>query len=525
MPRLSRTGLAIFLLVAAGCCVYGRLVAAHFVAWDDPDMLFENPALQPPTLSKTLAFWTHATLGLYTPLPYVLWSEIPHGPLDLEHGAAPYHVLNIVLHLLASICAFLLLKELTGDVWPAWVGAMVFMLHPLQVEPVAWAAGMNNLLCGTFAIAALWQYVLFAKTGVKRRFAWATVLYLCALLCKPTAVVLPLIVVILDRIALRRPPKAMIVPAIIWLCMAAAIGVVTHFVQPASEISPPPLQSRPLIAADAIGFYVTKLFAPVHLVVDYERTPQNVLDQPWLAWPGLAVLFVGTVIWLLSSGKMRWLRAPLLIVPAALLPVLGLTPFDFQAYSTVADRYCYLAMIGVALFAAQAMCRLKNPLIAWTCAAILLVLLAARSFDQAAVWHDTETLARQELRFDPDSSTGHKILAHSLSARKQDADAESEFLAALAAFNAHPQHNDGDVWFDYANLLLREHRFGEAETRYRQAIGRLSPNFVPRAYNNLGVALVESGNFKDARQQFLNALNVNPDYAEAKKNLELLDGK
>jgi len=522
MPRMHKTGLAILLLIAAGGCVYGRLAAAHFVAWDDPDMIFDNPALQPPTLEKTLGFWTHGTLGLYTPLPYVLWSVVPHGSLDLEHGAAPYHLLNILLHLTASIFAFLLLKELTGQVWPAWVGAMVFMLHPLQVEPVAWAAGMNNLLCGAFAIAALWQYVLFAKTGARKRFAVATALFLGALLCKPTAVVLPLIAIILDRVALRRPYKSMAMPVVVWIGMALAIGVVTHFVQPANEITPPPLESRPLIAADALGFYVNKLFAPVHLVIDYERMPQTVLDQPWLAWPGLAAVFLGVVVWLLSSAKMSWIRAPVLIVPAALLPVLGLVPFDFQAYSTVADRYFYLAMIGVALFAAQAMCRVKNPLIAWTCAAILLVLLAARSFDQAAVWHDSETLARQELRFDPDSSTGHKILAHSLTARKQDAEAEAEFLAAIAAFTAHPQHDDGDVWFDYANLLLRDHRYRQAIVRYKQSIGRLSPGYVPRAYNNLGVALVESGDIKGARRQFENALSANPDYAEAKKNLQLL---
>jgi hypothetical protein len=426
---------------------------------------------------------------------------------------------------LAGIFAFLLLRELTDGVWPAWVGAMVFLMHPLQVEPVGWVAGMNNVMCGMFSLAALWQYVVFAKTSARRHFVMATILFAAALLSKPTAVVVPLLAIILDRWALKRPFRKFYFPALIWIAMAVPMAWVTHRIQPATVIESPPIEGRLLIAADSIGFYITKLFYPVHLVIDYERTPQSVLDQPWLAIPGLAAVFLSAIVLLVSRKKAAWLRPPLMLVPVALLPVLGLVPFDFQAYSTVADRYMYLGMLGVALLAAGVMSRVRPSLIGWTVAVILLILLAARSFDQTAVWRDTETLADQEFQFDSESSTGHYIDASYFSNTGRLKEAEMQYHAAIAALIEHPHGGDGVVWFAFGNLLSRQKRFAEAIPEYQVAITRMTGELAAKAYLNMGVAFYELGNLDEARQQFLIALRVNPDYPAAKKNLKLLENR
>jgi protein O-mannosyl-transferase len=516
------------LLILTGCCVYGRAAANHFVAWDDPDMVFQNSLLNPPSFSSVIEFWRHGFIGLYTPIPYTVWSiliAIHHGPLDLVHGATTFHILNVLLHISAGVFVFLLLRELTGGAWPAWVGAMVFLLHPLQVEPADWVAGMNNVMCGMFALAALWQYVVFAKTSIRRHFVCATILFAAALLSKPTAVVVPLMAIILDRWALKRPIRKIFFPMLLWIAMAVPMAWITHRIQPATVIESPPIEGRLLVAADAIGFYVTKLVYPIHLVIDYERTPESVLDQPWLAIPGLAAVFLGAIVWLASRKKAAWLRPPLMLVPVSLLPVLGLVAFDFQAYSTVADRYMYLGMFGVALLAAGVMSRLGPSLIGWTVAVMLLFLLAARSFDQTAAWHDTQSLATQEFLLDPDSPTGHKIDAFYLSNTGRLKEAEIEYRAAVAALTEHPHGGDGAVWFGYGNLLSREKRYGEAIPEYQIAVTRMTGELATRAYLNMGVAFYELGNKDEARRQFLNALRTDPNYQDAKKNLTLLESQ
>ena len=267
--------------------------------------------------------------------------------------------------------------------------------------------------------------------------------------------------------------------------------------------------------------FLVKLIAPLGLRIDYERTPQWLMDHPWAAWPGLAILLPAAMA--VFGRRTAWLRGPLLIVPLGLLPVLGFTPFDFQAYSTVADRYMYIPMLGVALFAALLMDKAKGHLIAWTLAGIVLALLAARSGDEMRVWRNTQTLAGQQLALDPDSATGHKILAAWLSAQHQDADAEREFHAAITALNQQPSP-DGATWYDYGNLLLRQERYDEAIAEYEIAIPRLAISKRVLALNNLGIALYRTGDAAEARRQFETALQLRPDDRQARENLEMLNG-
>jgi Flp pilus assembly protein TadD len=161
----------------------------------------------------------------------------------------------------------------------------------------------------------------------------------------------------------------------------------------------------------------------------------------------------------------------------------------------------------------------------WIIAAILLCLLSLRSFDQIAVWHDTESLANHVLELDPQSVTGHKIIAAAYSARGDFDRAESHYLAAIHLFTADPRPSDAAILFDYGNLLLRTARPREAIPIYQRAIPDMPPFQRAMACNNLGAALHQIGDIAGARQQFIEALSLRPDYADAKNNLALIDGK
>jgi protein O-mannosyl-transferase len=519
MPA-SRRELPIFLLIATTWLVFWPTLSAGFVGWDDPEMVAANPGLNPPSWHGVAEFWRRPVINLYTPLAYTVWSgvaAIEHVPPDKPLNPAPFHFLNLLLHTAAVVAVFLLLCELIGHIWPAWAGAMVFAIHPLQVEAVAWVSGMNNLLFGALAVAALWQYVRYAKTGGRWHFASATLLYAAALLSKPTAVVVPLLAAALDRWLLARPLKRS-APLLLWTAMAVPIAVVARIVQPPMEVWPMSFFGRILAAIDAVGFYFVKLVGPIHLAMDYQRTPRWLMDHPAAAWAGILVLLAAAILYL----RAKWLRAPLIIALAALLPVLGLVSFDFQSYSTVADRYMYMPILGVAIGIAIAISRTKlKPVAAG--GLFVLLLLAVRSFIQTAVWHDTQSLALNELSLDSDSSTGHKILAEWLSDQGRDTEAEPQFRAAIAALQRQQKPGNGAVQYDYANLLRRHGRLDEAIAEYQAAIPLLAADQVPKALNNLGVAYLLSGDTADARAQFNRAVALQPGYAEAQRNLDQLD--
>jgi protein O-mannosyl-transferase len=522
MCQKSRMGVAIFCLAAIPWIVFARACTSQFVAWDDPDMVWQNDGLFPPTIAKVGVFWREPCIGLYTPVPYTAWSAIAamerHNPPDMQHGALPFHLLNLLLHTAGGILVFLILRELTRHFWAAWIGAVVFLVHPLQVEPVTWVSGMNNVMCGVFSLGALWRYVLYAKTGSKQHLINATVFYAAALLSKPIGVVVPVMAGMIDLWMLRRPMKTVVKPIALWAALAVPIAIVARSVQPSYQLFRPPVWDRLIVAVDAVGFYLVKLLLPIHLTIDYERTPQWLMNHLAMAIPGYVVL-LGAII--LVWNKV-WARVALVIMVVGLLPVLGLTIFDFQAYSTVADRYMYLPMLGVALGVAVVMDRAKGRA-AWIVAGVVLSLLAARSFDQTGIWHDTESLAAQQLAYNPDSSTGHKILAHSLSQELHDQQAETEYRAAIAAILREGRIGDGAVWYNYGNLLMRQHRYAEAIENYRLALPRMSPPDQAFTYNNMGIAFYRAGDSASARQQFLAALRIAPNYGEAKNNLAVLD--
>lgn len=350
---------------------------------------------------------------------------------------------------------------------------MLFALHPLQVEAVAWVSGMNNLLAGLLSLAAIWFYLRLPASHGWAKSLWlaaATVVFVLALLAKPTAVVVPLIILLLIP---KRP--SLRAPLIPWLCIATAFAILAHVGQPAP---PTPLSHRAPIALDAISFYLWKLIWPVHLSIDYARTPAALWrGNIWIA-NALATLLIAAILWL-ARRRAAGLAVGFAILIAALLPMLGLVPFDFQRYSTVADRYIYLAMLGPALAVAWLAARSSAlAIIALLCVA----LLGWRTELQLRYWRDTASLVDHTLALDPQSTIGNKI-------RATDLAREGNFAAALPYYRAAMVRNpdDGDLHFNYANALRALGDYRQAMAEYETAIPRLGGDLRLRAINNLDI--------------------------------------
>ena len=237
-----------------------------------------------------------------------------------------FHSLNLLLHLLSVLIVwrilelFLRLRRPTGTEtavdgtslpleWAACGGALLFAIHPIQVEPVAWATGFKDVLFGLLSLVAVWHYLRYVDarmqpgTGRPSRarlhYGLATGAFVLALLAKPTAVVLPLIVWLLAAWGWRRSWREQIAGLSVWVIIAVAWGLLTRWVQPGTSLAfEPPLWARPLIAGDAVLFYLYKLVLPLRFGPDYGRTPQVVLEHGWLFLTGLAPFALAGWLWL-----------------------------------------------------------------------------------------------------------------------------------------------------------------------------------------------------------------------------------
>jgi tetratricopeptide (TPR) repeat protein len=409
---------------------------------------------------------------------------------------------------------------------------LFFALHPVQVEPVAWVTGMKDLLCAFFAFVAIWQYLLYAKARTvsppvvtsnavlktvpgtcRRRFHYALGLgaFLLALLAKPAAVVVPLIAWALDRWVLGRAGRRSLAALGTWLALAALFIAVTQLVQPDSGAKfVTPLWARPLVAGDALAFYLWSLFWPLDLAPDYGRAPEWLLRQSWayLIWV-IPAGIVG-VVW---CRQRRWplLAASVAVFTAGVLPVLGLSPFDFQRISTVADRYLYLSMLGPALSIAW-LIRERLTVAAGAAAVIVLGVLAVASAVQLRHWRDDRSLFSYALKVNPNSWTAHNNLGNAELREGNLRGAVGHFRRALEIDPGYAKaHNNLGI------VQVMGGQVEEAIHHYRRAL-EIDPGYA-KAHNNLGIALAMRGELDEAISHFQQALEAHPAFVEAHYNM------
>ncbi len=539
----SKPGLKLSLsaaLVILVAIVFLPLFSSDFAAWDDDNLVYQNPTLNPPTLHSVVVWWTTPRLDIWTPMTDMLRGVIAlvaRVPVDPQTGIGLnphyFHGVNVMMHAGAALIVFEILDLLGLGVWPAWAGALLFAFHPLQVESVGWVTGMKDVLCGLLSLLAIWRYLVFAnfpgaaKGGRGWDFWLATVFFVMATLAKPMAAVVPLMVFVLVVLFAKRPPAHIFRQMLFWLLLAVPSLVVTQLVQPAKWLGPVALWKRPLIAADAVAFYLYKLVWPVHLCIDYGRSPTAAFAERWVYWTWMIPVGLGYLLWR-NRRRIPFVACGALVFLLGILPVLGFIKFDFEVYSIAADHYLYLSMFGVAIAAAWGL-RQMPAHFGGVLAACVLVTLAGVSRAQTRYWANSFTLFGQALRVNPQSvaaAIGLGTLEEEQGLRElnkpNDAAAQKRAMqllnSALSRFLASlPTHpNDPGLLAGMATIYLRTGYPEDAVRCYEQAIA--AGDIKPRNLNNYGVGLTALGRFDEAARAFSWSAAVDPDYPDPHLN-------
>jgi Tfp pilus assembly protein PilF len=487
--------------------VFGQILSHDLLLWDDSQHICNNFLLNPPSWAGLERLWTQPYFGIFAPLTYTLWIlplEVTtwiFGPgVDcLSHGFA-FHAVSLLLHWGNCIFVYGLCRFYTSDKRAALLGALIFLLHPLQVETVAWAAGTRDLLSVFLGLASL-------RFFLRRNWILATSLVILSLLAKPTGLVFPFLAFILlyPKLALKTLSRE--------LGLALAISGLSMFIT--KSLQPDGLLDlsipwflRPLVFLQALGFYILKALWPFQLSVVYDRSI-IMLAQDWtLFWPVL--LTGGAGIWALYRPDYRktTLVAWVLI---SILPVSGIVFFGYQKISTVADHYVYPAMIGVALFIATSLKTLSR--IRFVVG--LLCLWAVLSFLQTGYWKNGEVLFERAVQLTQKSATPHSSLAGELAKKGDNERAALEYRMTLEMDPAQRSAYDG-----LAVVLQRQGKDQEAEVVLRSAIQ--AKMALPEVYNNLGALLSRQGRLQECEGLWLEAVRGNPNLMEAYFNLGLL---
>ena len=513
-------------LVLVVAVVFGRVCGADFVNYDDTINVYENERIIDFSWANFLHFWKGPYQGLYLPLTYTLWgllaklsALLPVGNGQALHPAL-FHAANLALHGLGVVVMFQLLRLTLKHDWAAAAGALLFAVHPVQVEAVAWVTGVKDVLSGLFSLLALWQYLSYAeaeRTGRPRRlvaYGLAGLFFLAALLSKPGAVGIPLVAATLGYFFMQRTPWQLAWELSPWVMLALPVAVGTSLFQPDAQYTfVPAFWERFLIAGDALSFYLGKLVLPLTLAPDYGRTPQYVLAQGLVYGTGLfPYLLGGLLFW---KYRKPWAMAAAIIFVLLLLPVLGFTPFHFQDISTVADRYLYVAILGPALALGWGLAHCQKGRWAWGVTVLLLVLLGGKSAMQVGYWQNSLIFNSYAVQANPQSATAYINLGVAFRDAKQIEKAIAAYQQAIKIDprNLQPYLNLGNRYKDAG-------RQPEAISYFKKAV-EIDPADA-EAYFNLGDIYRESGDNSQAMSYYRLGLGLRPDFAKGYANLGLV---
>jgi len=471
-------------LVVAVVLVYQPVWHAGFI-WDDDTFLTNNPLIK--AHDGLYGFWFTDKPPDYFPLTSsMLWLEWRLWGLN----AIGYHFVNILLHGFSAVLLWRVLRRLS--VPGAWLAGLLFAVHPVNVESVAWITERKNVLPMVFYLLTFLTYFRFEENGRRRRYFVALGMFLLGLLAKTSVVMLPVLLLgcawwLRGKVAVRDLWRS--VP---FFALSLILGLVTVWYQAHRAIDTDVVRidgfaSRLAVAGCAVWFYLYKALLPINLSFVYPRWSLDPASATsWLPLAALAALFTLLIVY----RQRAWGRSSLFALGCyvvALLPVLGFINIYFMQYSLVADHWQYFAIIGIiAIVAAGCLWIIKSagiPRIGYGLCAALVATLAVLSWQQSRVYADAETLYRTTLANNPNCWMAH--------------------------------YNMGGV--------MLESNIEEAIAHTKEAL-RLNPGY-PGAYNNLGLAMQKLGHLEEARAQFLEALRVKPDYPLAHNNLGYVSEK
>ena len=518
-PTARRVAVAAWAgLAFAILAVYAQVAGHAFVNFDDPMYIYENGHVTAGLTADGLRWaFTNKDALQWQPLAW-----LGHMTVCEFWGVRPgaHLLVNLALHGLTAGFLWHVLARATGSAGRSFAVALLFAVHPTNVETVAWASQLKSTLSTACMLVAIGAYCDYAMRNRRASYAVACTALALGLLAKPMLVSLPLVLGLLDHWPLRRAPWNC--PAVTWrrwlgekipFLLLAFAGVIVNALPWGSHAELGTIArvgpARIIHALANTAVYLRKWIIPIDLGVLYpERT-----DLPIAAAVAGGVLIIALSAW---AWRVRKTQPAVALgwgwCLVTLVPVSGLIPLGPQA---LADRYLYVPGIGLLILAVWGA---ADRLAAWTPRTRAVVVMAAGlvcaavAHWQTGFWRDSLTLWQRAAAVAPPSATLHLNLGNALLQRGRLPEAEAEFARSLQFEPQNPR--------PYINLALIAERRGE-RTAALSLLGQaqqLAPRDA-RIYSNRGSLLHDLGRIDEAQESLQAALALQPTLFEAHLNL------
>ena len=527
--------------------VFGRVFHHDFVDYDDQDYVTENPHIQ-AGLTWEAVRWAFGEAHAANWIPLTWISHM----LDCQlFGLNPgwHHLTNLLLHTANTLLLFLILKRMTSVVLPGGAVALLFAIHPLHVESVAWVSERKDVLSTFFFMLTVWAYARYVefkdqdpKSKVEQHIAIsskrARVNYLLAiwffafgLLSKPMLVTLPFVLLLLDYWPLarfqnkdRKSDFSILGPLvrekIPFFALALIACVITFSVQRQGGamvlMETIPLKSRLINAVVSYGRYLFNTVWPANLSAFYP------MPSAWPTWEVIVSLLVLCVISVLAIRHRT--THPYMVVGwfwflGTLVPVIGIVQVGIQS---MADRYTYIPLIGLFIVVAFGLKDLIENQPEWRlgfgiAAGMALTLCALLAANQASYWRNTTTLFEHALAVTTDNALAEYSLGVVRVREQNYADAYSHFAEAL---RIKPDY--GEAHNNLGLLLVMNGKLDEGIAHYRQALDARTD--TSELHFNLASALFAKGELDAAAAECRTALKSKPGFAAAGLKLAIILG-
>jgi tetratricopeptide (TPR) repeat protein len=509
---------SLYCLVIASITFIAFLPSIHngFVNWDDDRSITLNPDVHGINARHVATVFTSTYLNHY--LPVTMLSFMGEYSL-FKANPAGYHWTNLLLHIINALLVFALIYALSGTYSVSLLTALLFAIHPLQVESVAWIAERKGVLCATFYFSALIAYLHFRKNGKPWTYTACMTLFALSLLSKSMAVSLPFVLLLIDYLSGLKIDKKNLREKTPFFLVSAIFMLVAYFSKQDSMNQGPhyTLVQGLLGPAYNICFYLVKTIFPVHLCALYSTGKHDAGLTVKMALSAILLCGIAVLVYR-SRRSTKIVVFSTLFFLVTLLPVLQIV--SSGGWTNIADRYTYIPMIGVYFLFAMACSLLlksafRNSKAARAsmtlCGIAIVVILSFMTSSRCNVWRDGHTLWNDVLKTAPSSvAYTNRGFAYSSVHDYQRAIEDYNRAIDLNPAYAPIYNNRGNAYGALGDNT-------SAIKDYDQAIA-IDPRYA-QAYGNRGIAYKTLGDFDRAVVDFSQAIRLAPKYALAYNNL------
>jgi len=504
-------GICLALTLLAFISVFGH----DFVNWDDDFNLANNKNTALLNWDNIVNIFSDPVIGNYNPLP-ILTFAIERSIVGLDPTL--YHINNLILHLICVFFAYRIFRSLDLSALASAGGALLFGIHPMRVESVAWVTERKDVLFGAFFLSALWFYIQYVKTGYTKKYFYAAMgLFIFALFSKIQAVSLPLTMLLVDYYYKRPLNFKIVIEKWAFFLLSLIIGLVgVYFLRQQGSMEDATnytFLQRLMVGGFSLGVYLLKFIFPYKMSPLYPYPavlPPEVYAGPFVGIAILAFIYI--------AYKKDW-RPYLFGFLFFIFNVMFLLQVVGAGQGYLADRFTYIPYMGlifIVVYAAERIYERKpsnQKIVVYGFSAIMLLFIFL-TFRQNQIWRNSDILWTHVLKYHDNTSLPYRNRAN----YRRD---QGRIEEALADYNAAIKLKpDAALYNSRAKLYFNQQKYQQAMEDYNRAIAL--DKTKGEYFINRGAVYALTGAFQEALQDFNKGLELTPDHANGYKNRSLV---